>query len=275
MSTRFFFNSLTLDNVNNITGRNYYDAGSGITQGTPIQNQQIRSLVNWSLGDIYQTFDSSGSTLTTGNQYPEFLFEFKVARAVQWVAFGNHNIATQSDGWTLSASSDNVTFTEISNSTSTSFNSDADRVLNVVSSSYKYWKIQFNNVQTNFKIGLFSFCDVVYPPALSASFTYIVGDMLEGKTKAGYGKNYHLSQFDQSFDSFSINLKNLNKSYVDTYAAEILEGVKSPFIFYYRYSTSGENLAAYCLPMGQQKGVSINNNHLYSLPIKTTARSWS
>tara|TARA_R100000541_G_scaffold57058_1_gene66892 strand:- start:3519 stop:4346 length:828 start_codon:yes stop_codon:yes gene_type:complete len=275
MSTRFFFNSLTLDNINNISGTNYYDSGSGITQGTAIQNQQIRSLVNWALGDIYQTFDSSGSSLTTGNQYPEFLFEFKVAKAVTWVAFGNHNIATQSDGWTLSASADNVTFTEISNSTSTNFNSDADRVLFASSGSFKYWKIRFNNVQTNFKIGLFSFCDVVYPTEVSASFTYIVGDMLEGKTKAGYGKNYHLSKFDQSFDNFTINLKNLTKSYIDNNAPRILEGVKSPFIFYYRYSTSGENLAAFCLPIGQQKGVAINNNHLYSLPITTKARSWS
>ena len=275
MSTRFFFNSLTLDNIDSITGYNYYDSGSGLTQGTPINARQIKSLVNWSLGDIYKTFDSDGSQLNSGDQYPEFTFEFKAPKSSSWVSFGNHNISTQTDGWVILVSNDGVTFTEASNSTSTNFNSDSDRVLSVVSGGKKYWKIQFKNVQTNFKIGLFSFCDVVYPPQLSASFSYIVGDMIESKAKGSYGKNYHTKQFEQSFDDFSINLKNLNKSYVDNYAPRILEGVKSPFIFYYRYSTSGENLAAYCLPEGQQKGVSINNNHLYSLPIKTKARSWS
>ena len=72
------------------------------------------------------------------------------------------------------------------------------------------------------------------------------------------------------------NLKNLNKTWVDQNASLVLAGIRYPFVFYYDFL---ENTilqeAAYCLQVGQSKGVSINTNHLYSLPIKTVARSWS
>ena len=273
-NSAFFFNDLTLENLDLITGRNYFDSGSGLTAGTFITASQIRSLVNWSLGDVYKTFDPSGSLLSSGNQYPEFYFQFKEAYNPTYIAFGNHNIFSQSDGCKIYYSQNGVSYTQATN---LNFTTDKDKIINLNIPTYKYWKIVFQNVQTDFQIGLFSFCKKVEIPHLSASLTTIYNDIDEAATKASYGNSYHLSQYNQSFDNLNINLNNLTRTYIDANAKDILKGIKDPFIF--DYDTEGVNVydkkAAYCLPIGKQKGVKINANHLYSLQIKTQARSWS
>ena len=274
-NSALFFNMFTLDNLDIITGTNYSDSGSGLTQGSPILNSQVRSLVNWALGDIYQTFDTSGSVLSSGDQYPEFKFQFKGFIYPSHLAFGNHNISSQSDGYKLYYSSDNTTWQEAVLSPITS---DKDQIINTdLISSKKYWKIVFQNVQPDFKIGLFSFVKKVEIPHLSASLTTILDDTDELSTKAAYGNSYHLSQYVQSFDNLNIKLDNLTRPYIDANAKDILKGIKDPFIF--DYDTEGVNIydkkAAYCLPVGKQQGIKINSNHLYSIQIKTQARSWS
>tara|TARA_R110002124_G_scaffold172417_1_gene340053 strand:+ start:988 stop:1821 length:834 start_codon:yes stop_codon:yes gene_type:complete len=274
-NSALFFNMFTLDNLDSITGRNYYDSGSGFTQGTQIGYSQIRSLVNWALGDIYQTFDTSGSVLNSGDQYPEFVFKFKGYIYPSYLAFGNHNISSQSDGFKLYYSSDNITWQEV---VLPPLTSDQDKIINTdLIASKKYWKIIFQNVQPDFKIGLFSFVKKIAIPHLSASLTTILDDVSQSSTKAAYSNNYHLSQYVQSFDNLNIKLNNLTRSYIDANAKDILKGIKDPFIF--DYDTEGVNIydkkAAYCLPVGKQQGLKINSNHLYSIQIKTQARSWS
>lgn len=271
----FFFNRMTLDELNNVTGKNFYDTGSGLTQGTTIQNQQVRSLINWALGDIYQTFDPSGSTLTTGEQYPEFVIEFKSTVDLEYMAFGNHTIGSASDGWVLYNSADGVTYTQVTSSAIEGFTTDNDKVVGLSGTQAKYWKIQFLNVQVDFKIGVFAFCKRIDIPHLKASLTHIDFDMVEAATKDAYGSNYHTTKFEQSFDNLAINLNNIKKSWIDANAKTVLNGIKDPFLFFYEYSDTGFPQGAYCLQTGKSRGVQINNNHLYSLPIKTKARSWS
>ena len=275
-NSALFFNMLTLDNLDVITARNNYDSGSGLTQGSTIPNSQVRSLVNWALGDIYQTFDSSGSVLNSGDQYPEFVFQFKEDFAAKHFAFGNHNISSQSDGCEIYSSGNGVLWNRVPQ---ISFTSDEDTIISPTAQlpAEKYWKIVFQNVQPEFKIGLFSFVKKVEIPHLSASLTTIFEDLNESSTKAAYGNSYHLSQYVQSFDNLNIKLDNLTRPYIDANAKDILRGIKDPFIF--DYDTEGANIyekkAAYCLPIGKQQGVKINSNHLYSIQIKTQARSWS
>ena len=272
-NSALFFNMFTLDRLDLIIARNNYDSGSGLTQGSTILNSQVRSLVNWALGDIYQTFDSSGSVLVGGDQYPEFVFQFKENVAPDGVAFGNHNISSQSDGCALYWSEGGSVWTL---ATPTTFGSDSDEIKLIPHKNTKYWKIVFQNVQPEFKIGLFSFVKKVEIPHLSASLTTISEDLNESSTKAAYGNSYHLSQYVQSFDNLNIKLDNLTRPYIDANAKDILKGIKDPFIF--DYDTEGVNVyekkAAYCLPVGKQQGVKINSNHLYSIQIKTQARSW-
>ena len=111
---------------------------------------------------------------------------------------------------------------------------------------------RFNIFSPNFKIGLFCFCKEVEIPYLSASLTYITSQIDTASTNAAYGRNYHLSQFNESDDDLTINLNNLTREYKDNNAKTIIEGTKSPFIFYYDKIT---NLAAYCYPVGTQRGV--------------------
>lgn len=274
-NSALFFNMLTLDRLNLITARNNYDSGSGLTQGSTILNSQVRSLVNWALGDIYQTFDSSGSVLNSGDQYPEFVFQFKEDFDARNFAFGNHNISSQSDGCKVYSSINGTSWVE---AWPLSITTDNDQIITIPErANEKYWKIVFQNVQPDFKIGLFSFVSKVEIPHLSASLTTIFEDVSESSTKAAYGNNYHLSQYVQSFDNLNIKLDNLTRPYIDANAKDILKGIKDPFIF--DYDTEGVNIyekkAAYCLPVGKQQGVKINSNHLYSIQIKTQARSWS
>lgn len=273
-NSALFFNMFTLDNLDIITARNNYDSGSGLTQGSTILNSQVRSLVNWALGDIYQTFDTSGSLLVSGDQYPEFTFQFKESVTPTHAAFGNHNISSQSDGCKIYSSTNGILWNEAA---PLIFTSDQDKIFQTIVENKKYWRIIFQNVQPDFKIGLFSFVNKVEIPHLSASLTTIFEDVSESSTKAAYGNSYHLSQYVQSFDNLNIKLNNLTRSYIDANAKDILKGIKDPFIF--DYDTEGVNIyekkAAYCLPVGKQQGLKINSNHLYSIQIKTQARSWS
>lgn len=271
-----FFNDLRVESLQDYTAQNFQDDGSGLQAGTTISFDQRRSFTNWALGDTYKTFDTGGSALQPGDQYPQFIFRFKEAYTAQYLAFGNHTLGSQSDGWILYGSADGVTYTQVAQTLATFNSIDYDYVQTITPATYKWFKIVIQNPQTNFQIGVFSFCSRVDLPYLSAKLTMIQHNNVQAEYKHAYGDNYHTSRLEQSFDNMSLNLKNLPKTWIDQNASLVMDGIRYPFIFYYDFSDNTViQQAAYCLQVGQSKGVSINNNHLYSLPIKTVARSWS
>tara|TARA_R110002153_G_scaffold46216_2_gene130379 strand:+ start:4114 stop:4944 length:831 start_codon:yes stop_codon:yes gene_type:complete len=271
----FYFNDATVDNLDLVQGRNYYDNGSGLQFSGTISGVNCSHLLDWSLGTIYKVYHE-GNTTQPGEQYPEFEFKFQENYAANKIAIGNHNIATESDGWELyyrNGLTDPWVLV-LDSGLSVMDGTDSDQVVSVnqFAQIKPYWKIRLLNPTPNFKIGLFCFCKDVEIPYLSASLTYITSQIDTASTNAAYGQNYHLSQFNESDDDLTINLNNLTREYKDNNAKTIIEGTKSPFIFYYDKIT---NLAAYCYPVGTQRGVKLNNNHLYSITTKTKARSWS
>lgn len=271
-----FFNDLRVESLQDYTAQNKQDDGSGLQSGTTITFNQKRSFTNWALGDTYKTFDTGGSSLSPGDQYPEFIFRFREDYTAQYLAFGNHTLGSQSDGWILYGSSDGVTYTQVAQTLSTFSSVDSDYIQTITPATYRWFKIVIQNPQTNFKIGVFSFCSRVDLPYLSAKLTMIQDGSVQAEYKHAYGDNYHTSRLEQSFDNMSINLKNLNKTWIDQNASLVLAGIRYPFVFYYDFlDNTIQQEAAYCLQVGQSKGVSINTNHLYSLPIKTVSRSWS